>query len=161
MTRRTTTKSGTKNNPFVTLLLMALLAVGIVYLVSGQQTGCSFTPFTPVNPPPIEAEGLRVLIVEETADRHKLPTSQLAVLTSAKLSEWLDDNCVKHDGHPEWRRWDKDTDISHERSLWQSAFEEERAELPWLYVSNGQTGYSGPLPQTLDETFEILEKYKE
>jgi hypothetical protein len=59
----------------------------------------------------------------------------------------------------EWRIWDKDVDPSQESAVWQAAMKRPRASVPWLLVSNGKTGYEGPLPGTADDLLALLKKY--
>ena len=116
---------------------------------------------TPDVSPPIPAPGLRVLILEESAERGRLPAAQSAILFSAKVRDWLRAKCVTDKDNPTgaWRVWDKDADTSGESKLWQDAVKRPRTSLPWLIISNGTTGYEGPLPQTVTETLALLQKY--
>ena len=112
--------------------------------------------------PAVDSSQLRVLIVEETADRAKLPPSQLAILTSSIVRAKLDAVCCKGaDGKtPEWRILDKDLDAAGESALWQEAMKIPRESVPWLVVTDGvRHGYSGPLPKTIDETLAIVGRY--
>jgi hypothetical protein len=117
---------------------------------------------TPPGPAPIPTAGLRVLIVEETADRPKLPAGQAAIFTSAALRDWLDANCAKTpDGKaPDWRILDKDADLALDLPHWRQAMALPRSTLPWLIVSDGSRGYSGPLPATEAETLALLDAYR-
>lgn len=114
------------------------------------------TDIPPPHPvdPPIPTSEFRVLILEETANRSKLPTSQLSVLTSAPLRKWMTENGAN------FRVWDKDVDASREDAAWQAALKLPHGELPWIHVSNGKTGFSGPLPKTAEETQTLIGKYK-
>lgn len=123
-------------------------------------------PVDPVTPTPdpnddpnLDTSKLRVLIVEETADRAGLPPGQLAVLTSSKVRRALDALCMKVDGTPEWRIFDDDSDISAESDVWQEAMAKPRSSLPWLLVSDGKQGVSMPLPKSVDEMLGILETF--
>lgn len=115
----------------------------------------------PVEPAPIPDKGFRVLIVYETSDLAKLPAAQTAVLTSAEVRGYLNDKCVAGpDGkNKEWRVFDKDTDVSRESKLWQAAMKRERKSVPWIVVSNGTTGFEGPLPANIADTLVLLKKY--
>lgn len=101
-------------------------------------------------------EGVAVLIVEETADRQNLPESQLQIFRGTELRRWMDDNKVAH------RMWDQDLngdDLKHEDKGWQDAMSQPRQAVPWIYISNGKTGFSGPLPQTVDATKDLVGRY--
>lgn len=115
------------------------------------------------DPTPIPVDGKRVLIIYESADLSKYPSSQVTQFTSGNLREYLTSNCSKGpDGRtPEFRIWDKDTDVSQAPTVWQEAMKLPRGELPTLIVSNGVSGFSGPLPNTEEETLTILRKYLE
>lgn len=124
------------------------------------------TPPTPPQPPaPIPADGFRVLMIVETAEMGKLPAAQQAALYSATVRKYLNDHCVMGpDGKtPERRMWDYDTDVSGESKVWQDAMarKPEKSKLPWIIVSNGKTGYEGPLPANADAFLELLKKYAE
>lgn len=114
----------------------------------------------PVNPPdpvvvvPPVTDGLRVLIVEETAARRDLPTSQLAIFTSAPFRKFLAANNVK------LRIWDDEVDAEHESdAAFRKLLEVPRASLPWLVIG-GAKPFSGPLPTTVEETQAVIASHK-
>ena len=112
---------------------------------------------------PSDAEGGtngRVLIVEETADRAKLPAAQLAILFDQRVRSFLNANCaVGEFGVREWRVWDTNVATDAEGKLWQDAMRRERKSLPWIVISNGQAGFEGPLPENAEKTLELIKKY--
>ena len=83
-----------------------------------------------------------------------MPPAQLSILTSAPLREWFKSNNVQ------WRIWDDDTPVEGAEKVWQDALLLPRQSLPWIHVSNGKTGFSGPLPSNVDETIALIGKYK-
>jgi hypothetical protein len=113
-------------------------------------------PPPPVPPPPdptpdtapFPATGLHVLIVFETADAVALPAGQRAILYGKANREFLNAKTAPGpDGRTRsWRIYDADTDVTAEAKVWQDAMAVPRQSLPWLVVSNGRTGFSGPLP---------------
>jgi hypothetical protein len=125
--------------------------------------GESPAPPTPVppGPSPIAGDGLRVLIVYESAELAKLPPGQATVLVSPEVRGYLDTHCVKGpDGTTaEWRVWDQNVPTGAEAKLWQDAMARKRDRLPWLVVGNGRAGFEGPLPASVDETLKLLKLY--
>lgn len=118
----------------------------------------------PPGPAPIPLSGLRVLILEETSNRQSLPPSQVSVLTSGEIRGYLNTKCAKNAaGSPEYRVLDIDNNVSALEKHWQDAVDSYKKlpskTLPWLIVSDGKTGYQGPLPVTVDETMTLLKKY--
>lgn len=111
---------------------------------------------------PIPVGGYRALFVFDSSNLAKLPAGQLEIFTSGPIREYLKATCVKGvDGKtPERRFFDQATDVSKEPQLWQDAMKLPRASVPWLIVSNGKTGYSGPLPANVDATLTLLKKYE-
>lgn len=113
----------------------------------------------PPGPAPIALDGFRVLFIYESED--KLTSSQRVILTSSTIRNYLKSKCVKGMDAmtPEYRFFDKDSNVSRESPHWQQAFNRPRASLPWLVISNGKNGFEGPLPQTVDETLAKLKLY--
>lgn len=133
---------------YIQPILIALLFVSLA-----RDGGDLVTDDTSVLPVP--GAGLHLLIVEETEDRVRLPEAQRQVLFSPDLRQWL-----KNKGYA-YRIWDRNVDASHEPSGWfKQALEVKRESLPWLVASNGKTGFSGPLPVSVDETKKIVEGLK-
>lgn len=115
----------------------------------------------PPQPNPIPGQGLRALIITESKDLSNLPAAQIAAINSKEVREYLNSKCVRVDNQPEWRVYDKDTDITRESSIWQDAMKRPRQNLPWLIVSNGKEGYEGPLPANKDELLKKIKQYGE
>lgn len=116
----------------------------------------------PVNPAPIPEPGLRVLIVYDFGTASSLPPAQDAILRSQKLWDYARENCVKGpDGKtPEMRIYHSQVNTANETELWKKAWARPRKSLPWILVSNGKTGYEGPLPADTDQTIALIRKYK-
>jgi hypothetical protein len=126
-------------------------------------------PPAPPSPAPIDAPGFRVFIIEETADRARLPAKQLDVLFNASVRAYLKSHCVKDAHNPDgaFRIWDKDVDASDPSlTVWARALKafndrvkDGKAKPPWLIVSDGKTGYEGPLPADAGSALQLLKKY--
>lgn len=116
------------------------------------------TPVVPVPPkppvvvvkPPIEVDGLRVLIVQESEDA----TPKTAAVVLAQ--DWR--TYVKSKGG-DFRCLDDDVDVSGDAPEWATALARERKSLPWVIVSNGKTGFEGPLPLGDGELLALIRKY--
>lgn len=115
---------------------------------------------SPVDPPvpddgkaPIPESGLHVLIVYESGDLSKLPSKQVAILTATALRSYVADR------HGEFRAFDKDADLANVDPKWRKAMERKRSQLPWLIVSNGKTGFEGPLPSSVGDMMDLLKRY--
>lgn len=116
---------------------------------------------TPPSPVPIPGTGLRVLVVYESADVSKLPPGQVAVLYSKTLRDLLNAKCpAGPDGKTrEWRIYDADVDLTGESDAWKAAMARPRKSLPWIVISNGTSGYEGPLPASVDEAVKLVQAY--
>lgn len=136
-----------------------LLLVVAVLLVSGKIPSLQWNLFPSVAP--IQEPGFRVLMVYESADLSQLSESQKSVLYSTKIREYLNAKCSKGvDGKTsDYRIIDQDTDVSGDSDWWQEVMKRERKSLPWLVISNGKTGFEGPLPKSVDEALAVLKKY--
>lgn len=127
----------------------------------GSATATTLTvPPTPVNPPPIADAGFRVMFVWETSS---VTPAQANIINSTTMRTYLNGKCAKGiDGKtPEYRMFDKDVTMSGETELWKKAMGRPRTTIPWILISNGKTGFEGPLPATLDETMTLIKKYAE
>lgn len=109
----------------------------------------------PVTPAPIPLAGYRVLFIEETEDRNKITLDQFNAMFGADSATWLNANTK------EWRVYDKDSAALSDTQLWRDALKRRPAgfSVPWVILSNGITGYEGPLPKTDPEIKSLLKKY--
>lgn len=124
----------------------------------GPGPGPAPTP-NPVNPAPIPEPGFRVLILFESME--VLPAAQQSILTGKRVRDYLDAKCVTEpDGKTKgYRIWDKDTVSDADLPVWSKAMKRPHGSIPWIIVSNGTTGFEGPLPATVDEALSLLKKY--
>lgn len=119
-------------------------------------------PPDPVTPAPIALPGFRVLFIEEQADRQKLTLDQFNAMRGAASVAWLNANTEKEGNQPGWRVADKDAELASEPGQhWRDALKRrpEGFSVPWVVISNGVTGYEGPLPKTKTEIDTLLRKY--
>lgn len=118
----------------------------------------------PDDNPPIPNEGFRVMIVYENnpkTEAERMTKEQQAILGSPSIRAYLDSKCPKgQDGKtPEWRLFEQHDDLSNETNVWKLAMQMPRQSLPWIVISDGKTGFSGPLPKTEAETLALLKTY--
>lgn len=117
------------------------------------------TPPTPPQPaPPIAGGGNRVLIVFESGDLPTYPSGQVAAMQGAELSDYLRAKTARDAENPQgaFRIWDKDVTT---KTAWKDVLARPRASHPWVVISNGKTGFEGPLPKTGPEIMALLKKY--
>ena len=110
---------------------------------------------------PIPYTGLRVLIIYESDDLSKYPPEQTSILYDGSFRKYLDSVTVLgSDGKThEWRCWDKDISLHDVADLWKNAMSRPHPNLPWIVISNGATGFEGPLPLNTAETIELVQRY--
>lgn len=142
-------------------LAVCKVTIGDVPPDPGPGPGPGPDPGPTPGPAPIPVAGFRVLMLYEEEDKAKYPASQLSVLTGRAVRDYLESKCVVGPDSKtrEYRIWDKDVDASPESKHWQDALKRPRTALPWVIISDGKTGFEGPLPQTIEETLTLLKKY--
>lgn len=118
-------------------------------------------PIPPGPEPPIPGDSNRVLIVYESSQLSSLPPAQSVLMSSANVRDYLRKKCsLGPDGKtPEFRIWDKDVDASNVSQVWKDAMAMPRTAVPWIVVSNGKTGFAGPLPADEATLLTLLKKY--
>jgi hypothetical protein len=119
------------------------------------------TPTPTPGPVPIEGMGLRVIFVTESSEAIKLTKDQEQILFGPIVRDFLNANAAKNpaDGSSDWRILDPDTTYSNPNDKFAKALTRPRASLPWIIVSNGVSGYEGPLPANVNETLALLQKF--
>ena len=137
------------------VLIGALIICGIWYVKNNE--------FSPNIDPGglIDGKGLRVMIVEETAERTKLPKEQVAIFGSEEVRALLNEKCTKEKegNHPAWWIFDDDSSLENIPKSWQKAFEKRYQPPPSVMVSNGRKGFSGPLPKDVENFKTLINKY--
>jgi len=118
-------------------------------------------PPTPSDPAPISAPGFRVLVVYDTATVSSLPEKQQQCLFSTDIRGYMASKCIRGVDMktPEYRFYDQSTDATPDGQIWAEAMKRPRKQLPWLIISDGKTGYEGPLPVDTDKFMELLKKH--
>jgi hypothetical protein len=108
----------------------------------------------PVDPPapaaPIAGPGFKALIVYDARDAKSLTAAQYATIFGQATRDYLDAKTpLGDDGKThEWRMFPDGTAVTTDSKAWRDAMARPRQSLPWLIVSDGKTGYEGPLPLT-------------
>lgn len=138
-----------------------LILLGLFILAPKMPQSCNFSlPIGITEPSPIPDQGFRVLITYSNASKPSLSKDQLAIIDSSDLREWLDSHCIKNaQSVPEWRIWASEIQVNPDQPIWQKLMGLERKSEPWIIISTGRSGYSGPLPANEAETIKLLEKY--
>lgn len=113
----------------------------------------------PVIPAPLPIAG--VLMIEESDDRAKITKGQYNALFGATMRDYLIANVAKEDGQPALRILDKDQATLGMAKHWQDAAKRRPANFttPWLIISNGVTGWEGPMPANEEDTKALITKY--
>lgn len=118
---------------------------------------------TPPSPPsPTPGQGLRVLIIEESQDRQKLPKEQLAIFTNTAIRQYMASHGAKptaEDKSPALLILDQNADVSKYPAAYQELFRKPRGSLPYVYIGNGKTGTEGPLPKNPEEALKLLQQF--
>lgn len=111
------------------------------------------TPEPPKPPiPPIPVAGLRVLIVDETLDRGRLPAAQIPIFSSTILRQYV----ASHGG--QFRTMDDDDDPSLVSPEWQKLRASITTPSPSWAVYTTAGGVSEPLPANLDAAMSELQR---
>ncbi len=115
---------------------------------------------------PFPSDGFAVIVLKEASETGTLTPAQRSILTSSKVLKYINSKAVKVGDGVFFRAWDDDyteaqlSAVAPELAL---AYRESKkladGRLPWICISTGDGGYSGPLPATLDEMMTLLQKY--
>jgi hypothetical protein len=100
-----------------------------------------------------------VLIVYETQQEGQLKPGQYNAIFGNDFRSLLRTKCAKDGQQPGFWILDKDVDVTNLPKNWQDAWKRPRTSIPWLIISNGKTGYEGPLPEKLEDTVALISKY--
>lgn len=140
----------------VRLMNTVVVLVVLIYIAraatEGQSIGPGPTPITPVVP------GLHVLLVEETSQ------DRLWNYNDKSLDDFASKNCAKIDGTPEFRIYDKETDLTYASKDWKAAMDDAKkheSDLPWLETwGTKKQRVSQKLPADAEATLKVLESHK-
>lgn len=105
-------------------------------------------------PAPIPEPGLHVLLVWESADASALTSGQRDIFYSSDSRSFL-----KEKSGNKWRLYDKDVILPESEKVWATALKRPRTSLPWVIISNGTTGYEGPVSENLADFKKLVEQY--
>jgi hypothetical protein len=115
-------------------------------------------PTPPKPPEPVKT--FRVVFIYESADT--LTLAQKAVLYAKPVSDLLNARCTKEDGHPGWRRFDRDTTGDNEqpnmKALWKAVRPSVTA-VPCVAVETNGKVEIIPLPATPAEAIATFKRY--
>ena len=136
------------------LYLCVLILAGCQFSIPNQAPDCK----PDVNCEQVVGSELRVLILEDVGSRSKLPPKQLQVLTAKSVRDYLKAHCFRDPltGTPEFRIFDSKTNLS---GSWKEMVDKNKFKsLPWVYVTNGSSGISAPLPD-IDNFIQFISPY--
>lgn len=110
---------------------------------------------------PLDVSGLHVFIVYERTDTDSLRPGHQEIIFSTPIRQKLNELCTKlPSGSSAWRIADQNDDLSNVEEVWQKAMDLPRDSLPWVVIAGKDSGYTGPLQETVDAFLQEVEKYK-
>ncbi len=114
-------------------------------------------PVPPPTPAPIPLDGFRVMIVY---DPTTLTASQEGIVFGKKVRDYLQARCVVGaDGKTkDFRIYQTGLDTSAEVQWINNVIQRHPGQKSWMVVSDGKTGYDGPIPASADEAIAIFSK---
>jgi len=126
-------------------------------------------PDPPEEEPPFEAPGFAIMIIEEASERGRLPAEQVSVFTDPDIRRFVTEVVEIPGGEGAFFRVIDDDYTDFQLRFWpdslrdayRSVLTQADGNLPWLAVTDGKSGYSGPLPGNVEETVELLNKFKD
>lgn len=121
-------------------------------------------PKPPDPPAPQPTAKVKVLIVEESSDRTKLPAAQQFIIVGKEMRDYLDSVCSNEVQTASGRAWliaDKDADLSGYGKFWADLLARPRGGTPWMVITNDQGAvvYSGPLPADTNSAKATISKF--
>ena len=107
---------------------------------------------------------MKVLILEESADRSKLTPLQRSILTGKAFRDFLNAKCAPDptwQGGKGWTIQDKDNDLSRLPDFYQKAQAKAKGNpMPRIVIGNDSAIiYEGPLPATVQEAIDLVNKF--
>jgi hypothetical protein len=131
----------------------------VTFVVPGIPPPKPIDPPSPLpDPAPIPAAGLHVLIVYEP--NRSLPSAQAAILTGQATRELLRKACTTDArGLSAYRILPSQVEFGDELPLWKDAMARPRKSTPWVIVSNGKTGFEGPLPANERDFADLIARF--
>jgi len=115
---------------------------------------------------PITTAPLWVVILKDNDTLNQLPSSQIVAVMSGNVRDYCKIHCRPGtDGKtPEFHTYQWGQDVSKTSQAIQDLVREATADAkgskaPWIAMSNGTSGFSGPFPATESEALELLAKY--
>lgn len=109
--------------------------------------------------PPIDVDGLHLLILHESSEPHTLTAGQREVIQSAQqageLRQWLEANTE------DFGVYDDDTNFENASEWLKDAKEVHDGMVPWLLVADADSGFAGPVPEGVDAVIELVESHAE
>lgn len=109
--------------------------------------------------PDVPVGKIQVVIIEDPQQRNNIPASQLASMDSRLVRDYARSHCQVTEGTPDFRVLSLRQDVSNQPSWIQEAFKVQRTALPSIVILSGSKIISGPLPNTVEETLTLLQKY--
>lgn len=109
-------------------------------------------------PAPIPVAGFRVLIMY---DKDTLTADQQGIVFGADVRKYLDTKCiVGADGKtPDRRIYPAGVDASGEAQWIRDVIQRHPGQRSWMVISDGKTGYDGPIPANAADALALLKKY--
>jgi len=138
------------NKRLLWLWLIVVMMIGLI--------GCPW-PGPDPDPDPHPAGDLRVLITYEAKDLHEYPFEQVEILGSAKVINYLNENCDDEGNRKKWLMLDNDNAYSRLNVEWHDDFKEaQEHDGMWLIATTDKKRVSVPLPENIDEFIATLDE---